>query len=596
MVSFAEPAHLWLVIAPIVLVGFVLLRHRRRLDQQRRLASPAVWNRLMGGAPATGVWRMVLWCLAALSLVLALARPQWGEIPTEESVRTRDLVLAIDVSDSMLCPDVSPSRLGKAMEIIHRSLPGLEGNRIGVVVFAGEAYALVPLTTDLEAVAAFLAGITPGMVGRPGSNLEAAVAASVRLLPAEGDGRVVMLFTDGENLQGNVEAAARAVKDAGATVVGVVVGTERGGPIPALDESGGVSYKRNREGQPVVTRADASTLRGMADVVGGEVVVAQEGEPVSKIREAIEAVRTREVETRRAPRRVERFPIFLVLAAIFGVLAFFLSPWRRRAVAAAVVVVAVTTGAGPAWAQGPPPAAVPPAPAAVDAPQAGQAADAEPVPVSWWQRLIPGGSRRLARQGASDWRNEDLEGAVDGFAGAAVLSPKDPERLYDLGTALGAAGAAEPALQLLQQAESGGVGGASYNAGTVALTGGQAEPAVLSLRRALMANPQDPDVKRNYELALRLLEQQQQQQQQQQEQQDDQQQDEEEQDEEEQQQENEPQPTPTPEPGGGQQQPRPTPTPDPNEGLFSALDRAEADAREGMRTPTPQAATVEKDW
>ena len=591
---FAEPVHLWLVLAPLVLVVLSYLRHRLRLAQQRSLASPAVWNRLMGGAPATGIWRMVLWCLAAVSLVLALARPQWGELPTEESVRTRDLVFAVDVSDSMLCPDVGPSRLGRTMEIIHRSLPGLEGNRVGVVVFAGEAYALVPLTTDLEAVAAFLAGVTPGMVGRPGSNLEAAVAASVRLLPAEGDGRVVMLFTDGENLQGDVEAAAKTVGDAGATIVGVVVGTGRGGPIPVLDESGGVTYKRNREGQPVVTRADASTLRGMAEVVGGEVVVAQEGEPVVKIREAVEAVRTREVETRRAPRRVERFPIFLVLAASFGVLAFLLSPWRRRAATAAVVAFVVTTGAGPAWAQGPPPpAAVPPGPAAVDAQQAGHDADAEPMPVSWWQRLIPGGSRRLARQGASDWRNDDLEGAVEGFAGAAVLSPEDPERLFDLGTALGAAGAAEPALQLLQQAEGGGVGGASYNAGTVALTGGQAEPAVQSLRRALMANPQDPDVKRNYELALRLLEQQQQEEQQQDDQQE---QDQDEQEQDEQEQENEPQPTPTPEPEGGQQQPQPTPTPDPNEGLFSALDRAEADAREAMRTPTPQAATVEKDW
>ncbi len=588
MVSFAEAAVLWLLIGPLVLIAVVLLRHRKRLAQQRSLASPAVWDRLMGGAPATGVWRMAMWCLAAASLVLALARPQWGEIPSEESIRTRDLVLAIDVSDSMLCPDVGPSRLAKAMEIIHRSLPSLEGNRVGVVVFAGEAYALVPLTTDLEAVAAFLAGITPGMVGRPGSNLEAAVAAAVRLLPAEGDGRVVMFFTDGENLQGNVETASKTVSDAGATVVGVVLGTERGGPIPVVDDSGSVTYKRNREGQPVVTRAEASTLRSMADVVGGEVVVADQGEPVARIREAIEAVRTREVETRRTPRKVERFPIFLTLAALFVLVAFLLSPWRRKATVA-VVLIGVAAGAFPVWAQGLPPAQ-PPAPATQNVDAAGQESPGGP-PVPWWQRLIPGGSRRLARQGAADWRDDDLEGAVEGFAGAAVLAPEDPERIYDLGTALGAAGAAEPALQLLQQAENGGVVGASYNAGTVALTGGQAEPAVQSLRRALMANPEDPDVKRNYELALRLLEQQQQQQED-----DPKKDDQQEQEKDEQEQENEPQPTPTPEPGGGDQAPQPTPTPDPNEGLFSALDRAEAEARDAMRTPTPQAATVEKDW
>ena len=152
MVSFGEPQMLGLLVVPAVTAAVVVARHLTRLRLQRNLASPAVWDRVMGGVPATGLVRMLLWCGAAAMIVLALTRPQWGELPGEESVRTRDLVLALDVSDSMLARDVPPSRMARSIEAAQRLLPLLEGNRVGVVVFAGEAYPLVPLTTDLDEI------------------------------------------------------------------------------------------------------------------------------------------------------------------------------------------------------------------------------------------------------------------------------------------------------------------------------------------------------------------------------------------------------------------------------------------------------------
>lgn len=591
MVIFAQPDRLWLLLAVAGVVSLVLVRHRSRLERQRTLASPAVWNRLIGGAPATGVWRMVLWCAAAAVIVLALARPQWGAMPDEVSIRTRDLVVALDVSDSMQCPDVQPSRLGRSLEIIRRALPGLGGNRIGVVVFSGEAYSLIPLTTDLEAVASFLDGVHPGMVGRPGSNLEAAVGAAVRLLPSEGEGRVVILFSDGENLQGRVDTAASLLKEAGAGLLGVVVGTERGGPIPALDASGAVHYKKNKEGQPVVTRAESDTFEKMAEQVGGEVLVADGAQTEKDLIAAVEGLRTREIQTEQKPRRIERFPIFLVIAALLVIGSFLLSPWRRRVVTGLVLLVLGVTSVDAQ--QSPPPSSG--APAHVSGESAGQVF--EPEPVAWWQRWIPGGSRRLARAGISQWENGETEKAVKKFDGAAQLEPQNPERIYDLGTGLAAQGQVEPAITLLAEAEDGGVAGASFNAGTAALTGGQAEAAVELLRRALLADGENPEVKRNFELALKML-QEQEQEQENQDQNDEQNEDEkkdEEQDQEEQDQEEQQQPTPTPNPSG-EQGPQPTPTPDPNGGLFDALDRAEAEAREAMQTPVPQSGNVEKDW
>lgn len=585
--SFGAPGLLGLLALPAAAAAAAVLRHLARVRQQRELASPAVWDRVMGGAPATGLVRLLLWCGAAALLMLALARPQWGELPGEASLRTRDLVVALDVSDSMLATDLAPSRLARALEGVVRLLPLLEGNRVGVVVFAGEAYPLVPLTTDLDAVAVFLSGIQPGMVARPGSNIQAAVAASLELLPPDGEGRVLLLVTDGENLQGDVDAAVAALKDSGVGAVTVVAGTERGGPIPVSAADGSVQYKRDSGGQPVITRAHPEVLAAIAGAVDGAAVSLDDRRFVNLVAEVVGELRTREVEAQRRVQRVERFPLFLAAAAAALAAGFLLSPWRRLAAAAGATLVLAAVPA--AAQQGGQPAAVPqpqpPPPAA-----AGPAGEARPLPEpAWWQRLVPGGSRRLARAGASAWHEGELEDAVESFAGAARLEPRDPERLYDLGTALGAAGGLDSAEPLLEQAHAGGVPGAAYNSGTAALAQQQAERAVRWLREAVLADPDDVEAKRNYELALRLLQQQQQQQNQDQDQNEEEEQQEQEQEQEE---EQGAQPTPTPAPG----EPQPTPTPSDNEALFQALERAEAEAREAMRSPTPQAAQVEKDW
>lgn len=577
MVSFAASGLLPLLVLPLAAAAAAVLRHRLRCQQQRRLASPGVWDRLMGGAPATGLVRLLLWSAAAALVVVAAARPQWGELVGEESVRTRDLVVAVDVSDSMLCPDVRPSRLGRSLEVIKRLLPRLEGNRVGVVLFAGDAYPLVPLTTDLSAVGTFLDTVGPGAVSLPGSNLEHAVATSLRVLPAEGDGRVVLLLSDGENLQGDMSGAASALAKAGVGVLAAVVGTNTGGPIPMADEQGRVHYKRDRDGQPVVTRAQRQGMAGLVQAAGGELLELGAKDAVLQVEAAVERLRTREVEQKRRGQRVERFPLFLAAAALLLAAGFAASPWRR--VATALLLTLLAGGSLAAQTVGtpsPPPAAAPPAAGPPGAAEGGGAEVLEARP-AWWQRWLPGGSRRLARAGLARWREGKTQAAGEDFAAARSLDSGNRDRLYDLGTTLGALGQLEQAEPLLDEAHRRGAPDAAFNAGTAALEQQRAEAAVRWLRQALRTAPDDPEAKRNYELALRLLEQRQQQQQQQNQPQP----------------RPSPQPTPTPSPGAG---PPPTPTPDPNRALFAALEQAENEAREAMRTPTPQAVQVEKDW
>jgi Ca-activated chloride channel family protein len=328
-------------------------------------------------------------------------------------------------------------------------------------------------------------------------------------------------------------------------------------------------------------------LQEIADSVDGEVVPLSDPDVVSEIAAAVERLRTREVEATRSVRRIERFPLFLVGAAVLLMVGFAVSPWRRVATAALVLGLIVPTalaqqGASPAGS----------APSVRGPPATTEAVDGALPEAPWWQRLIPGGSRRLARRGVGRWRAADVEGATTAFAGAAELDPEQPKRLYDLGTALAASGNLETAFPMLEAANEGGVRGAAYNSGTAALGGMQAEAALSWLRSAMLEDPDDVEAKHNYELALRLREEEQQQQQQQ----DQQQEQEQEQDQENQeQQENDDRGEPTPTPSAGQGA-APTPTPDPNQPLYAALERAEAEAREAMRSPTPRAGKVEKDW
>ena len=148
----------------------------------------------------------------------------------------------------------------------------------------------------------------------------------------------LLLFTDGENLQGDVETATTALTAASVGVIGVVAGTERGGPIPETDGRGGVHYKRDSDGQPVVTRAHKEVLEGIADAASGEVVTLGDPGVVGEIAAAVDRLRTREVEATQSVRRIERFPVFLAAAAALLMAGFAFSPWRRMA--AAVLAVA----------------------------------------------------------------------------------------------------------------------------------------------------------------------------------------------------------------------------------------------------------------
>ncbi len=324
------PDQLWLLWAVPVLGGVVLWAERRAA---RRLGVfvGELAGRLVrcGGAHAA---RTVVLLYAITAAVVALARPAWGEWYEEVQAEGMELVIALDVSRSMLAEDAAPSRLERARIAIGRLLDRLAergGHRVGLIVFAGIPVVRAPVTSDYAFVREQLRRTSPADVPRGGTLLGDAVRRAVKLLdrPGEHD-RVVLLLTDGEDHESFPLEAAATAADAGVTIFTVGIGDPSGGGrIPITDENG-VRRFVEYDGKEVISKLDEETLRRMAEVTGGGYVPAGTRTiPLDTIYdEAIATRRVARLGTTRERRHRERFQWAAGLALVLAVLSRFLAP------------------------------------------------------------------------------------------------------------------------------------------------------------------------------------------------------------------------------------------------------------------------------
>jgi Ca-activated chloride channel family protein len=279
-VRIAQPWLLWL--APLALLLGALVATRAFLRQRAALAlvPPARRERLLQGAGvAQGTLRGGLLGTGLALLCLAAAGPQCGERTEMVKRSGLDLVVALDASASMLARDVRPSRLERARLEISALLDRLKGDRVGIVVFAGEAFVQCPLTVDYSAARLFLRAVDPQTMPQQGTAVAAALQEAKRVLDGggrPGAAKVVVLVSDGEDQEGAALEAAQELADSGIHLFTVPVGSEEGEPIPLLDKSGNVAgYKKDREGRTVLTRTDVSGMRDLAARGGGALLRGQ---------------------------------------------------------------------------------------------------------------------------------------------------------------------------------------------------------------------------------------------------------------------------------------------------------------------------------
>lgn len=333
-----NPQWLWLVPALFGAAGLLVAWwHRRRVAAARALGSVGLLQRLTA-LPLEGFPRRRFWLVASAAawIGVAIVGPQWGARIVETRSRGLDVVLALDVSTSMLAADVLPNRLERMRTEARRLLRELAGDRVGLVIFAGRAYVLSPLTSDYAALEIFLDALDPEIGGTPGSSLSAAVRQGTSLLSTARSGadRVLIVFTDGEaheSMDAVIAEAGRAA-DAGVRVYAVGLGTERGEPIPQYDAEGGrvVGYKRDAQGEVVLSKLGADALRALASTGGGAFVRADEG-GVARLVGALDGLKRAEGEGVRRLEWTPRYHWFALIAFLMlGADAFLAHPRRRR--------------------------------------------------------------------------------------------------------------------------------------------------------------------------------------------------------------------------------------------------------------------------
>jgi len=281
--------------------------------------------------PVSRIWRSVFRVGVLALLILAAARPQWGVGEVEVEQEGIDVVVALDISRSMLAEDVAPSRLTRAKAELSDLIDSFDGDRVGLVFFAGAAFPQCPLTIDYAAARLFLSQADPSMISAQGTALSIAVQTALELFDEEsGRSRVVLAVTDGEDFEGGLDSVRDTLRERNVALYAVGIGTAEGAPIPRLDDYGRrQGFLRDREGKVVMSRLEEAELISIVQGSGGVYARAGSGGlDVDRLRREIAALEGSAYRSQRVASYQDRFLLPLSVAALLLDNKFFL-PDRR---------------------------------------------------------------------------------------------------------------------------------------------------------------------------------------------------------------------------------------------------------------------------
>lgn len=289
---FAEPVWLWLAfLGPVVVVALQRYSAVMRRRQLAQIAAPEfVANLTRSHSPARRVFKEVLQALAVCVIGLALARPQWGEERQRETqLQGEDIVFALDCSRSMLAADVTPNRLERAKLSILNFIERHTDGRVGLVAFAGQAFLQCPLTPDHDAFRDALTDMDERTIPVAGTDIGRALEEAARAMDSKAPRKVIVLITDGEDLEKSGVKRAEALATNGVVVYTLGVGTASGAEIQVLNEHGQPTLLRDSKGEVVRSRLDETTLRAVATATKGEYhPLGLLGEGLARVRAALE--------------------------------------------------------------------------------------------------------------------------------------------------------------------------------------------------------------------------------------------------------------------------------------------------------------------
>lgn len=326
MFNFAHPQYLYLLLLLPVIYGlFFLARHARR-RKIRKYGNPEVLASLMPQAsPYKPYIKITLQLIALAALIVAIARPRAGEKEQVENTRGIEVMIAFDVSRSMLASSNDDpsgiSRMDRAKHILGRLVDKLDNDKVGLIVFAGEAFTQLPLTTDFVSAKMYLNSLSTDMIQTQGTSLGDAIALSMSAFsPDETTSKAIVLITDAEDHEGNaVEMAAEAAKK-GIQVDVIGIGSTKGNPIP-LDSHG--TYLKDMDGNVVMTALNADAAAEVAEAGDGIFINGASGSAIKDLTEHLDELEKGDISHVAYKASAEQFPVFGWIALIFLVIDLF---------------------------------------------------------------------------------------------------------------------------------------------------------------------------------------------------------------------------------------------------------------------------------
>ncbi|MBI4720151.1 MAG: VWA domain-containing protein [Chitinivibrionia bacterium] len=499
VMEFARP-HMLYALALVPLCAFLLLYGARK---RRKNLADVTGGRLLEMLAPGASWRRellkgMLGIASLACIIAALAVPRFGSQLVKVEREGADLVIALDTSLSMLAEDMKPNRLERAkMEIIDL-IRGLRGDRVGIVVFAGSAAPLCPLTVDYDAALMFANTIDVDMVSEPGTAIGAAIERSASMFESSTrKDRAIILVTDGEDHEGNPERQAEIAGEKGIRIFAIGIGNPSGELIPMRGTGGSMEgYKKDNRGETVMTRMDPATLKAIAKASNGAYLPAtREGLELTVLYNEIEGMEKKAIKGEFMERKKDRFMFFLAAALLFGLLDLAIS--ARGSTRRLASKRMLHTGAAFALL-----ASIAFLPQEVSA---------------------KGINRSKTRAGNEYFKAGAFDKALVLYREALGDSTEQPRGgegvLYNEGNTLHMLGKYREAMDRFQRSagaeDSLLAGSVLYNRGNTLMKTGDLQGAVASYVQALRDLPDDPDVLHNLEMALRAIQQQQEQQKQQ---------------------------------------------------------------------------------
>ena len=328
MIYLAQGGYLLLILLiPLMFTAYWLMRRFRR-KRISRFGDPELVAQLTPEVPRRKGWaKLTIISVALFFFSLGMARPQIGATLKERQIKGAEIMVVLDVSNSMLAEDYSPNRLERAKLAISKLVDELQGDRIGLIIFAGESFVQLPITSDYVSAKIFLNSITTESVPVQGTALGEAIRTAIRGFTSESEhSRAIILITDGENHEDDPVAAARDAVDMGAKVFCIGVGSPEGKPIPM---DGGLL--KDKDGNIVVTRLDEQTLRDIASA--GEGLYVRAGNTEFGLNPVIDEIRTlqdKEFQSVVFEEFDEQYMYFFAIALVFLLIEFFMSDTRNH--------------------------------------------------------------------------------------------------------------------------------------------------------------------------------------------------------------------------------------------------------------------------